>query len=121
MSKLSDVLEAVQLAKEAVSEAENARDAFLEPILAVLGATGGGIDHASDYMDELSITRVGSSRGCSWSDDYSFPTSIFEADDPLVAAKIFVEKKKQDAALSKRAQKTAEMLRLQKELLLEDQ
>jgi hypothetical protein len=119
MSKLSDLMAAVDSAKEELDSAERARDEFLQPILVILGATGGGISHVSDYMGSLSVTREGSTRGCSWRDDYDFPTSIFEADDPIAAAKDFVEKKKQEEARKVRTAKVAELNRLQKELTQE--
>ena len=119
--KISVLLNKVSVAKEKVERAESERNAFLEPILAVLGATGGGIEYVGMSVDGptgimLEVTRVGSTRGCSWSDDYTFPYSIFTADDPIAAAKEFVTKKKEAEEATKRASKLAELERLHREL-----
>ncbi len=114
---LKDLMYKVQEAEDALDEAKSGRDAFLEPILAVLGAKGGGISECYTTVDMLSINRSGSCRGCPWDDHYSFPLSIFQADDPIAAANAYVGLKAKQKADSERAQKLAELHRLQKELL----
>ena len=114
-NKLFEVLGAVETAKEDLRQMEDERDKFLQPILVVLGATGGGIDYASVSDGELHVTRVGSTRGCGWSDDYTFPASIFTAEDPIAEAHKYVAQKKEAEAEAKRRSKMAELQRLQKE------
>jgi hypothetical protein len=122
MTKVLETLEfAIQLAKDTLYEAEKARDLFLQPILDILGAVGGGISEVYQSKDwknvhVLEITREGSHRGCSWSKNYSFPIEIFESDNPIEAAKKFVEQKTQEKASEERARKKAELVRLAREL-----
>jgi len=113
---LRDLMNKLEEAKSVASEAKNERDDFLEPILWALGATGGGISNCRKNRDELSITRSGSCRGCSWDDDYEFPISIFEADDPMAAAVAYKAAKEKAEADAERAEKLGKIARLQKEL-----
>jgi hypothetical protein len=113
---LSKVLNGVSVAKEELEEAERKRDQFLEPILTILGATGGGIDSVYQHDEILFVNRTGSCRGCRWDDDYEFPMSIFTADDPIAAAHKYVIEKKAAEAEAEKQRKLAEIQRLQKEL-----
>lgn len=61
--KLAALLARIDDAKESLSDAETARDNFLEPILVALGAKGGGVSHCSVNGDTVSIARTGSCRG----------------------------------------------------------
>lgn len=116
MSNLKPLMASVEEARERLSAAENERDLFLEPILQVLGAKGGRISrcHASDK--EMYITRSGSCRGSGWDDDYTFPLSIFDCDDPLKAAREFVLAQKAAQEKTDRREKLKTLRQLQKEL-----
>ena len=115
MNKLKQLLQTISSASQALAEAESARNSFLEPILHVLQATGGYISECSIYHDELYITRTGSTRGCSWNDDYKFPMTIFEHETPLVAAAEWVAAKKKAAEEATKREKLAIIRRLQDE------
>ena len=122
-NKLLSLLKKITDAEDKVVIAKSKRDAFLEPILTVLGATGGGIDsvHLSEYNEQgqptlFDVTRVGSTRGCSWADDYSFPATIFTSADPIAAAKQYVAALAQRKADAEKAEKMAQFEKLQQEL-----
>lgn len=113
---LKNLINSIDEAKEKLSEAEDARDSFLEPILVVLEATGGGVSHCSIEQDRLHIVRTGSCRGSRWDDSYTFPLAIFTCEDPLTAAAEYVAAKKKAEDDTERRNKLATVRRLQKEL-----
>lgn len=113
---LENLMSSVYEASEKLSDAESARDSFLEPILQALGATGGDISRCSVNGGELYIERTGSCRGCRWDDDYRFPLHIFTCEDPLKAAADYVVAKKKAKENEDRRAKLATVKRLQKEL-----
>jgi hypothetical protein len=114
--KFTKLLQKVTEAESKLSEAESTRDEFLNPILTVLGATGGSIDSVIWSEANLHVTRVGSTRGFKWSDDYTFPISIFTAADPIAEAQKYVARQKEIKAEEERASKLAQLHRLQKDL-----
>lgn len=113
---IHDLMNAVYEAKGKLSEAEDSRDRFLEPILVALGATGGGIDRCDIDGERIHIGRAGSCRGNRWDDDYTFPLAIFTCKDPLKAAADYVAAKKAGEEASARRDKLATIQRLQNEL-----
>lgn len=113
---LKSLMNSVDEAKEKLSDAEDARDVYLEPILVALGAKGGGISHCSVDQGTLHVTRSGSCRGSGWDDNYEFPLSIFTCEDPLKAALDFVAVREISKKDADRRGKLAEIQRLQSEL-----
>ncbi len=116
MSILVDLLNEISQAQDKVDEAEYARDAFLNPILTALGATGGGISRCHKSGDTLYIERTGSCRGCRWDNDYRFPLAIFTCDDPIKAATEYMTAQKKAKEDAERLEKLQTIQRLQKEL-----
>lgn len=114
---LKDLISKIGDAKDSLDTAESDRDSFLMPILQVLGITRGGVSSCHTDRDKLRITISGSCRGLPWDNDYIFPVSIFEADDPIAAANAYVGLQAKQKADAERARKLAELARLQKELL----
>jgi len=93
-SIFQDLMSSINKASENLSQAERARDRFLEPILEALGATVGSIAYCCVDGENLEITRTGSLRGYLWDKDYSFPLAIFTCEDPLTAAAEYATTKK---------------------------
>jgi hypothetical protein len=116
MSKLEELLINVEIAKGKVDEAEGELSFFLEPILTVLKATGGGISSVTTSGDNLYIERTGSCRGCRWDDDYKFPLAIFESENPIEAAKKYMDAQQQAYEKAEHQKKLNELKRLQEEL-----
>lgn len=116
MSALRALINAVDEAKEALSTAEDARDRFLDPILVILGATGGGISRCVPSGGNLHIGRTGSHRGYRWDDDYVFPIDIFTSQDPLKAARDYTTTKASEKEEASRKEKLATIQKLQREL-----
>ena len=116
MAHLFDLMDSVYEAKDQLSQAENDRDAFLEPILAILGATGDYISHCSREREILHITRSGSIRGCAWDDNYTFPLDIFNSNDPIKAASEYVAAQDQAKKSAEHKAKLDKIKRLQIEL-----
>lgn len=116
MPRINHLLLKIEQAKDILESVEAERDEFLQPILVVLGATGGGIDHVLISGEFLHVTRIGSSRGCSWRDDHKFPISIFTAIDPITEAKKYVDCEKELKLKSERQNKLKQIQQLQNEL-----
>lgn len=116
MDQLAKLMSDVANAKDALSDAESQRDKFLEPIFNTLGITSGGIGSVSIYGESLHLERVGSTRGCSWSNDYQFPVSIFQTADPIAEALKFVASTKKQKEDADRSAKQKQLLQLQAEL-----
>ena len=116
MNTFKELMSNVYKAKDELNTAEEARDCFLEPILQALGATGGGIDGCVVEGNKVYITRTGSTRGCSWNDDYTFPLDIFNSENPLLAAEEYATRSKKAQQENDRLAKKASIERLQKEL-----
>lgn len=116
MTKLRNLLYALEEAKERIGQIEHDRDMFLEPILTELHATGGGISNCFISDNNLYVERTGSCRGCRWDDDYKFPLSIFECQDPIAAARKYNLEQKKLKEDQERREKISEIKRLQKEL-----
>lgn len=116
MNKIETLLNNIAIAKDALEEEETKRDEFLEPILTILKATGDGISSCSLGSGGVYISRTGSCRGYRWDDDYTFPISIFSANDPISAAKDYMDQQKKKEEQNIRREKLSTIKRLQKEL-----
>lgn len=115
---LEFLLQTIASAHEIVRTAEDARDAFLEPILTALGINTktSGTTHCSIVKGFVHITQSGSSRGYAWDRQYTFPLAIFNNIDPVAAAKLYAEEQTKTKAEDERAAKRAQIKELRKEL-----
>lgn len=113
---LVDLLKSIDDARKKVSDAEDDRDSFLEPILLALGASRGCISACSIDGEYVRVTRSGSCRGCPWDEPYTFPSAIFFADDPLKAAAEYVSAQKLAKVRADYDLKLAKVKQLQEEM-----
>lgn len=116
MNKLKQLLIAVEDAKESLRQAEHELNAFLKPILTVLGVTDAVVSSCFTDGNILFVTQSGSCRGYAWDRDYKFPQSIFTSDDPLMEAKQYVDAAAVKKELADRKEKLQTIERLQREL-----
>lgn len=92
---------------------------FLEKVLVSAGlvnSSPGSLGYVSIRDGSVHLRYDYSVRGCSSSDDYSFPETILDAKDPLHAAKLWGLEKRSKEIGWKVAEKTRELQHYQEEL-----
>lgn len=90
MSKLERLLDSLARAEQRVTEKKAELEFYLQPILQELKFSAGYINRVSVRDGQVFVERVGSFRGREWEDEQTFPLSIFNAKDPLIAAREYV-------------------------------
>jgi hypothetical protein len=119
MTKIKDMIQRINDAKEALEDAEGDAATFLYPIIIAAGIGNPhheGIIRLELRRDTLEVETEWSARNCRNTSDYRVPLSILDAEDPIAAAIAWKSANAEQRAKQERAFAIAEIERLQKSL-----
>ena len=120
MNRLQQLQNKLERAEEIVDARKENRDNYLDPILEAIGFNIIGairVDEVYINGKQVHINYSWSRRGLVDSDDITVPLAIFEAEDPVKAAKEWDESVKKQKTDRERQNKLEQLKKLQEELL----
>lgn len=118
MINLKQLLQNIEDAKDKVGLAEGDLHNAICPILRELGVSlqYDHVSHVSVSGPNLCVEVSGSCRGSTYSNDCWFPLTIFEAEDPIAAAKAYKKKQDDQEKKTNEDRKRQQLAQLKKEL-----
>ena len=116
MSKFMEAHTKTEKAEEVYLEAKLERDVVITSVLEAMGLGRNGVESVIINQNIVYICYGWSCRGSFSTDDIELPLSIFEADDPIQAAKEYKAARDQQREQARIAEKRAQLEKLQREL-----